>query len=234
MTTLSSFFSLETLLSLFALLFAITIHEASHAWSAMKFGDPTAKGMGRVTLNPLAHIDPIGTVILPLILLISGAPAFGWAKPVMVNPRNLRRPRRDNLWISFAGPAANLSVAAASLILILFIKALRPGTVIFLADFLRGGQRFPAGLYPVEGLVLVLFFFVLINTYLAVFNLIPVPPLDGSGILEGLLSPSAAAAYSKIRPYGFIIVLGLIMLGVLNIIIRPVLNLIGTLIFSLS
>ncbi len=232
MTNLANLFSLESLLSLFALLFAITIHEASHAWSAMKFGDPTAMSMGRITLNPLAHIDLIGTVILPLILLISGAPAFGWAKPVMVNPHNLRNPRRDNLWISFAGPAANITAAALSVLLVLFIKALRPGSILFLASFLRGGQRFPAGFYPVEGLVVLLFFFILINTILAVFNLIPVPPLDGSGILEGLLSPSAAAAYGKIRPYGFIIVVGLIMLGLLNIIVRPVLNLIGTLIFS--
>jgi len=223
---------LSTVVSLFALLFAITIHEASHAWTAMKFGDPTAAAMGRVTLNPLAHIDPIGTVLLPLLLVITGAPAFGWAKPVMVNPRNLRHPRRDNLWISFAGPAANLTAATFSLLLILLVKAVRPDTVAFLAAFIGRAQRFPAGFYPIEGLVLVLFYFVLVNTYLAVFNLIPVPPLDGSGVLEGLLSDRAAAAYDKIRPYGFIIVLGLIMLGLLEVIIRPALNLIGTLIFS--
>jgi Zn-dependent protease len=223
---------LSTVVSLFALLFAITIHEASHAWSAQRFGDPTAAAMGRVSLNPLVHIDPIGTVLLPLLLAITGAPAFGWAKPVMVNPRNLRHPRRDNLWISFSGPAANLTAAAVFLLLILVIKAVRPNTVAFLAAFLSRTQRFPAGFYPLEGLVLILFYFVLVNTYLAVFNLIPVPPLDGSGILEGLLSDKAAAAYDKIRPYGFIIVLGLIMLGVLDIIIRPALKLIGTLIFS--
>lgn len=223
---------LSIVVSLFALLFAITIHEASHAWSAQRFGDPTAAAMGRVSLNPLAHIDPIGTVLLPLLLVITGAPAFGWAKPVMVNPRNLRHPRRDNLWISFAGPAANLTAAAASLLLILLVKAVRPETVAFLAAFIGRARRFPTGFYPLEGLVLVLFYFVLVNTYLAVFNLIPVPPLDGSGVLSGLLSYKAAAAYDRIRPYGFIIVLGLIMLGVLEVIIRPVLNLIGTLIFS--
>lgn len=232
MGNLSNLFSLQSLLSLFALLFAITIHEASHAWSAMKFGDPTAQSMGRVTINPLAHIDPLGTIILPLFLIALGAPAFGWAKPVMVNPRNLRNPRRDNLWISFAGPAANLSAAGLCLLLILLIKALRPGAMVYLASFLGGNQSVSAGFYPVEGLVLILFFLVLINTYLAVFNLIPVPPLDGSGILEGLLSPSAAASYSKIRPYGFIIVLGLIMLGLLDIIFRPAFRIIGTLIFS--
>jgi Zn-dependent protease len=223
--------NISTLLSLFALLFAITVHEASHAWSALKFGDPTAASMGRVSLNPLAHIDPIGTVLLPLILAITGAPVFGWAKPVMVNSRNLRHPRRDNLWISFAGPAANLTVATVSLLLLLLIKAARPGAIVFLAVFLDKKQ-FPPGLYPVEGLVLVLFYFVLVNTYLAVFNLIPVPPLDGSGVLSGLLSYKAAAAYESLRPYGFIIVLGLIMLGVLEVIIQPVFNLLGSLIFS--
>jgi len=219
-------------ISLFALLFAITIHEASHAWAAMKKGDPTAAAMGRVSLNPLAHIDPIGTVLLPLLLVITGAPAFGWAKPVMVNPRNLRHPRRDNLWISFAGPAANMAAASVSLLLILLIKALRPDMTTFLANFLTKQQQFPAGFYPLEGLVLILFYIVLVNTYLAVFNLIPVPPLDGSGVLSGLLSYQAAAVYDRIRPYGFIIVLALIMLGVLDIIIRPVLHFIATLIFS--
>jgi Zn-dependent protease len=197
----------------------------------MKFGDRTAQAMGRVSLNPLAHIDPIGTVLLPLILVIAGAPAFGWAKPVMVNARNLRHPRRDNLWISFAGPAANMTVAAVSLILLLIIKSARPAAIAFLAAFLEK-RPFPAGIHPVEGIVLVLFYFILVNVYLAIFNLIPVPPLDGSGVLSGLLSYKAAAAYENLRPYGFIIVLGLIMLGVLNVIARPVLNLIGNLIFS--
>ena len=97
---------LSIVISLFVFLFAITIHETAHAWSALKLGDPTAYAAGRVSLNPLAHIDPIGTVILPIVLVIMHAPAFGWAKPVPVNPYNLRHPRRDNLWISLAGPAA--------------------------------------------------------------------------------------------------------------------------------
>ena len=231
MTNLSSIFSLETVLSLFALLFAITIHEAAHAWAAMKKGDPTAAAMGRVSLNPLVHIDPIGTVLLPLLLSIAGAPVFGWAKPVMVNPRNLRHPRQDNLWISFAGPAANMTAAAVSLVLILVVKAVQPGTIGFLARFLGRDQQVHAGIYPLEGLALVLFFFILINTYLAVFNLIPVPPLDGSGVLSGLLSDKAAAAYDNLRPYGIFIVIGLISLGLLRVIIRPILDIIGRIIF---
>ncbi len=222
----------STVISLFALLFAITIHEAAHAWTALKKGDPTAAAMGRVTLNPLAHIDPVGTVLLPLLLVLSGAPAFGWAKPVMVDPRNLRRPRQDNLWISFAGPAANMAAAAASLVLILLIKAARPDTIAFLADYLNKERALRAGFYPLEGLVLILFFLILVNTYLVVFNLIPVPPLDGSGVLSGLLSHRAAAAYDRLRPYGFIIVLALIMLGVLSFIVRPIIVLILKIIFS--
>ncbi len=222
---------LSIVISLFVFLFAITVHEASHAWTAMKMGDPTASAMGRVSLNPLAHIDPFGTVLLPLVLVAIGAPAFGWAKPVMVNPRNLRHPRRDNLWISLAGPASNLSVAAASLVLILLMKAVNPGTTAFFRSFLIDRQPFPRGFYPLEGLALVLFYAVLVNTYLAVFNLIPVPPLDGSGVLAGLLSDQAAASYDRLRPYGFIIVLALVMVGVLDIIIRPLQYLILTLVF---
>jgi len=222
---------LSIVISLFVFLFAITIHEASHAWTARKMGDPTASAMGRVSLNPLAHIDPFGTVLLPLVLVAIGAPAFGWAKPVMVNPYNLRHPRRDNLWISLSGPASNLTVAAASLVLILLMKALNPGTTAFLRSFFIERQPFPRGFYPLEGLALILFYAVLVNTYLAVFNLIPVPPLDGSGVLAGVLSDQAAAKYDRLRPYGFIIVLALITVGVLDVIIRPLQVLILTLVF---
>jgi Zn-dependent protease len=222
---------LSIVISLFVLLFAITIHEASHAWSALKMGDPTAYAAGRVSLNPLAHIDPIGTVILPIILVLMHAPAFGWAKPVPVNPYNLRHPRRDNLWISLAGPAANLTAALSAIILIRIMRALAPGITTFLQGFILLRQPFPRGFYPLEGLALVLFYFVLINTYLAVFNMIPVPPLDGSGILAGLLSDRAAAAYDRIRPYGFIIVLALVSLGFLDIVIQPILLLIKVIVF---
>jgi Zn-dependent protease len=222
---------LSIVISLFVLLFAITIHEASHAWSALKMGDPTAYAAGRVSLNPLAHIDPIGTVILPIVLVLMHAPAFGWAKPVPVNPYNLRHPRRDNLWISLAGPAANLTAALSAIILIRILRALAPGITTFLQGFILLRQPFPRGFYPLEGLALVLFYFVLINTYLAVFNMIPVPPLDGSGILSGLLSDRAAAAYDRIRPYGFIIVLALVSLGFLDIVIQPILLLIKVIVF---
>src|SRR5512135_2061306 len=115
------------IIQIFVVLFAITVHEASHGWAAYKMGDPTAYAAGRVTLNPLAHIDPIGTILLPLLLIIAHQPAFGWAKPVPVNPYNLRHPRRDHLWISFAGPASNLAVAGAAFILLRLVMRLGGG-----------------------------------------------------------------------------------------------------------
>lgn len=219
------------IISLFVLLFAITVHEAAHGWAAYKFGDDTASRQGRVSLNPIVHIDPIGTVLFPLILVIVGAPPFGWAKPVPVNPFNLRNPRRDNLWISAAGPASNLMVATFSLLAIVLLKTASPGVADFLRSFLVGRGGLPRGFYPLEGLTLILFYGVLINIYLAVFNLIPVPPLDGSGVLMGLLSDEAARKYERLRPYGFLIVLALIYLGLLQVIIRPVEILILTIIF---
>jgi Zn-dependent protease len=222
---------ISLVISLFILLFAITIHEASHGWAASKFGDDTARSMGRVTLNPIAHIDPFGTVLLPLLLVIIGAPVFGWAKPVPVNPFNLKNPRRDNLWISAAGPMANILAAGVSLFAIILIKAASPGASAFLRNFLTGRGGLSSGLHPLEGLVIIFFYGALINSYLVVFNLIPVPPLDGSGVLMGLLSEEAAQKYDRLRPYGFLIVLGLIYLGVLSLIIRPIQIFIYTVVF---
>jgi Zn-dependent protease len=218
-------------ISLFVLLFAITVHEASHGWMANRMGDPTAVSLGRVTLNPLAHIDPIGTILLPVVLVLLHFPAIGRSKHVPVKPYNLRNPRRDNLWISAAGPISNMLVGGASLLGIIFLKLVNPQVKYFLVSFLRGQGGLPPGFHPLEGLTLVLFYAVLINTYLAVFNLIPVPPLDGSGVLMGLLSYDAAQKYEKIRPYGFIIVLILIYMGFLNIIVRPLEAIIYTIIF---
>lgn len=215
----------------FALLFAITIHEASHGWAANKLGDPTAYSLGRVTLNPIAHIDPIGTIIFPFILILMGAPPFGWAKPVPVNPLNLRNPRRDNLWISAAGPASNLSVAVISLIVIIILKLINPNVTYLLRVSLFGSSGLPKGFYPLEGLALILYFIVYINCLLAVFNLIPIPPLDGSGILMGFLSDEAAQKYERIRPFGFIILLALIYLGLLRIVMSPISMIINAIVF---
>lgn len=220
-----------TIISLFILLFSITIHEASHGWAAYKLGDPTAMAAGRVTLNPLAHIDLFGTIILPLLLAIVGAPVFGWAKPVPVNPHFLRNPRRDGFWISLAGPAANILAAIGSLLLILLLKFISPVTTEALGDFLSSRGSLPPGLQPLQGLVIILFYMVLINTYLVAFNLIPMYPLDGSGVLEGILPDRLAEKYSRLRPFGFLIVIILVSIGLLDLIVRPLQYLILALIF---
>lgn len=187
-------------------LFALSIHESAHAWTADRFGDPTARLMGRVTLNPLAHIDLIGTIIFPVMLAVIGAPVFGWAKPVMVNPNNLRNRRRDGMLVSAAGPVSNLLTAAVTILVFLALK----GT----------------GLLASPPVFTILLFLIIINIYLAVFNLIPIPPLDGSGVLEGMLRGSALRAYEQIRPYGFFILILIIYTHLLDFIADPIFRLV--------
>jgi Zn-dependent protease len=203
-------------LKVFVVLFAITVHEAAHAWIALKNGDPTAASLGRVSLNPLVHIDLVGTVILPAILIFlsiqSGGrtPIFGWAKPVPYNPYQLRNARKGGLRISLAGPAANLltAIAAAGV----FQALARSGI------FISGS---PGTFTPAMGVFILLVTTVQINITLAFFNLIPIPPLDGSGILAGLLPPSAAEKYEQLRPYGFFLLLFLMTTRVLDLIFVP-------------
>jgi len=212
---------LTIIISLFVVLFAITIHEASHGWAAYKMGDPTAHALGRITLNPIAHIDPIGTILLPVILVIMGAPPFGWAKPVPVNPLNLRNPRRDNLLISAAGPLSNFSVALVAFILLHMLKLANPDALL-----IRGATPSLG-----NGLFLILYYTILINVILGVFNLIPIPPLDGSGILAGLISEKAAEKYEMIRPYGFFILILLIMTGIIGRILGLIMGIVNIFIF---
>lgn len=180
------------------LLISLTIHEAAHAWTADKLGDPTARMLGRVSLNPLVHIDWIGTVLLPLIAIYSGLPLIGWAKPVPVNTRNLREPRRDFMFVAAAGPISNLLQAVVWAIA---LRALAVNPDHMALDFLRSA--------------------VFINLLLAFFNLIPVPPLDGGNVLLGLLPPRLAAPYSQLRQYGFLLLYALMFTGVASALIMP-------------
>ena len=195
----------QLLALLLVLLFSLTVHESAHAWTANRLGDPTARRLGRISLNPVVHIDPIGTILLPLVAFMAGGLIFGWAKPVPVNPRNLANPRRDFLLIAAAGPASNVLLATAASLL------------------MRVG---PAGAAASGGVASVLFdigFMVIqLNLLLAVFNMIPIPPLDGGNVLAGLLPGPLADGYDRVvRPYGFMILLVLMMTGTLYDLIIP-------------
>jgi Zn-dependent protease len=182
------------------LVLAIVFHEVAHGRVARHFGDPTALERGRLTLNPLRHVDPIGTIVLPGMLALAQLPVFGWAKPVPVDPRRLDNPRRDMMLVAAAGPGMNLLLALAGAV-----------ALGLLARSLGGvGQGQPGGL---AGFVaLNLFNFILINVFLALFNLLPIPPFDGSHIVEGLLPTRLARAYGRVRVFGFALVLVLLIL----------------------
>jgi Zn-dependent protease len=181
----------QVLVVFLVVLVSLTVHEAAHAWSADRLGDSTARLLGRVSFNPLVHIDPIGTIAFPLIALVTGLPVLGWAKPVPVNTANLRPHwRQKYMVVAAAGPASNLGLAVIGSALL--------GTA---PELLR--------------------IFIVINVFLAVFNMIPVPPLDGGNVLSGMLGGAAGDLFDRLRPYGFLILYGLMFSGVLFSIIEP-------------
>jgi Zn-dependent protease len=194
---------LDLLVFLGVLILSLSFHEAAHAWSADRLGDPTARLLGRLTLNPLSHIDLIGTVVFPVLASLSGLPLIGWAKPVPVNPVNLRAPRRDFAIVAAAGPASNLLLATGGILLLALLVPAEATGAWHLA-FLR--------------------YFVQMNVLLALFNLLPVPPLDGGNILAGLVSERGAQTLDRVRPYGIIVLYALILTGVLGEIVRVVLR----------
>jgi Zn-dependent protease len=204
------------------LLFSLSIHEASHAWMADWFGDSTARYLGRVTINPIPHIDPIGTVLFPLLQFLIHFPLIGWAKPVPINAAHLRDPRRDQIFISIAGPGANLLAGSIAFVTLAVLKISLPQARALIQFMLFSHGRIPGSVSILAPILGMLYWLMVINFLLAIFNIIPIPPLDGHWILYGLLPPNAAAAFARFGSYGFIILYGLMFMGALSFIYRPV------------
>ena len=187
------------LIYIIPLLFAITLHEAAHGWIASKLGDHTARMMGRVTLDPTKHIDPIGTIAIPLVLLLSSSGfIFGWAKPVPINFNALRNGKNSMIWVALAGPVANIVMAVCWLFVMIIAINMN---IAVLIEMGRIG--------------------ILVNCVLAVFNLLPIPPLDGSRVISALLPNRLAYKYNQLEQYGLYILLGLMFLGGFNYLVRP-------------
>ena len=193
--------ALDVLIPYFLILvLSLSIHEAAHAWTADRLGDPTARMLGRLTLNPLAHIDWIGTVLFPLLAIYSGLPLFGWAKPVPVNSHNLRAPRRDFAIVAVAGPISNVVIAVV----------LAAAFAVMSDGAMPGRMTFLLGLG------------VSLNVVLAVFNMLPVPPLDGGNVLAGVLPEDLARVVDQLRPWGFLILYALLFTGLLGEYVFPI------------
>lgn len=209
----------QLVIFLVALLFSVCLHEAAHGWVAWRNGDPTAKLAGRITLNPVPHIDIFGSILFPALLLWSGSGVLlAWAKPVPVNHRNFRNPRKGFAWVSISGPGSNLLLAAIAAAVIHIWGAVGAGL---------GSQGDSHGSVRIAlPIVLLLIVLVKVNVYLALFNMLPIPPLDGGHFLIGVLPHSQSVALQRIAPFGMLIIMGLAISPVLQALIMPAANLI--------
>jgi len=212
----------DILFKLIVFLFAISVHESAHAWMASRRGDPTARMLGRVTLNPIKHIDPVGTVLLPLIAMVSHFPMLGWARPTPVDPRNFKNPVLDDILTSVAGPVSNFLLATGALIVLALVKVSSPLGRQIVFGILHGLISPEIGSILVPACLL-LYELMFINVLLGVFNLIPVPPLDGSHVLRHFLSPSTLRIYDTV---GVFALMALVFLGggLLGKLIYPVID----------
>lgn len=190
------------------LIASLSVHEAAHAWASYRLGDPTAQRLGRLSLNPAVHVDPIGTLLFPLIAILTSLPLIGWAKPVPVDIRFLKHPKRDFALIAAAGPASNVVMAVIGAIILFLMPGVAPGDI--------------AGRAVMTPLFQFLDLFVVINVLLALFNMVPVPPLDGGNVLLGVLPLAGARMVEQMRPYGFMILYALMLTGALSTLLGPV------------
>ena len=201
----------NALLQIGVLFFAVSFHETAHAWTANRFGDPTARLQGRISLNPLVHLDPVGSILVPVILALTSPFMFGWAKPVPVNPLNLKPFKKANLWVSAAGPLSNFILMAASLVLWHLLKLLTPASLMTQGSLL-------------QPLFLLVFFSIQINFILGIFNCIPIFPLDGSKVVLMMLPADAARQFEKLQPYGPFLLILLVVTSAYRFILYPLWN----------
>jgi Zn-dependent protease len=220
----------QIVIQLLAFALAISVHESAHGWVAERLGDPTARWLGRITLNPIKHVDLIGTIIFPLMLALLGAPIIGWAKPVPFVSRNLRNQRRDPALVGLAGPAANILLAAGVVLVLLLLKTVMPLFRETLDAMIAAGALGASGI--AAPLIYLLFSLAMINLVLAVFNLIPIPPLDGSHVVGALLPPRLHWQWVQLERYGFLLLFALLWTGIFGVIFRPFVNALLWILFS--
>jgi Zn-dependent protease len=210
------------IIELIVLLLSLSVHESAHAWTANRLGDPTAKFLGRVSLNPIRHIDPVGTLLLPILGIFIGGVIFGWAKPVPVSVNRLGNPKRDYMLVSAAGPISNFLLATVSFAILMILKVSSPESAEVVRNIASG--YLPEGGRIIVPLVIVAFYGITLNIVLGVFNLIPIAPLDGSGILSGILPRSVQGFLHSIQSYGIIIIFVLVYEGIPSYLYQPVIE----------